>query len=135
MSTEPETIDASSLSDECLHLHYDSFDSLGMEESSLPNDIGRAGASYVAQKLAIDRIPMIDNPDVDIDEDRVDDYAARAAHGEVAPRIVVDSDLNIIDGWHRALGAQQAGLTTVDAWVARVVTERDSSKARTFRPG
>ena len=116
----PETIDADSLALECLNLHYDRFDTLGMEESSLPRDINRAGQTYVAQAVALGSIPRLDDPDVEVDEDKVQAYAARLLAGNLPPRIVLNRRLRVIDGWHRALAALAAGRATILAWVPAV---------------
>jgi hypothetical protein len=107
--------DASDVVQHCIELHYDRFDTLGIEESSIPDDVYAAAHSFRRASVPIALLDL-ESCDVEIDEEKVKELVERIKAG-APPAIVLGRDLQPIDGWHRALAAHAVGHINVTAYI------------------
>ena len=110
--TEQKIFSAYDVVDEAMDLHYPSGDTLGREQSNIPERIHLAD-DYVLQRISLD---SIEEADVEIDEDAVEEYAKLSA--DTAPPIVWNGE-EIVDGNHRYLASIRCGDKEILAYVPR----------------
>lgn len=67
---------------------------------------------------------------LDPDENKISEYKKRLAANETAPPIVMDANGVILDGFHRAIAAQELGLP-IQAYVAKPQNAPDTAKPTT----
>lgn len=111
-NSEQKTYSAYEVSNEAMDLHYPAWDTLGREESNIPERILLVD-NYVLKKIALE---SIEEADVEIDEDAVEKYAKLPS--DTAPPIVWNGE-EIVDGNHRYLASILRGDKEILAYVPR----------------
>ena len=115
----PKRIDAPSLIDGVLSLHFDPRDSLEIEESDVPNRLNSYDF-YDLKLISINDLPEIDsikNAPVSIFDHRVQNNKDKIKANNSYPPIVVDVMKQIIDGYHRVFALKELGCNKVWAYV------------------
>lgn len=100
-----------------MNLHYDSFDTEGIESSDIPERIEKFD-NYILKYVSLSDI---NKPFFDIDDDKVEEYEEFEI--STMPPIVayhlnvLDNKLEIIDGCHRYTLCKEKGLDKILAFV------------------
>jgi len=114
-----QRIDAGTLINDVLNLHYGDLDTAEQEESDLPERIGKH-EWYSLKEIPLSRIPYIDSQDscpFEIREDRVEKLQKMMSQNKSYPPIVVNSEGEVEDGNHRVFALRGLGANTVWAYV------------------
>jgi hypothetical protein len=99
-ATPGAIVDSDNLAEDTVSLHYDKWDTLEMEESDIPERI-EENNQYILLKVPVDARVDWYSP-YDFDEGDSEEIRDRIVDTGAYPPIVLDADMDIIDGWHRA---------------------------------
>lgn len=122
----PKFLDREEAAEIAMDLHYPEWDTLGREESDLPERILPYGP-YQLVELPTSLIP--EESPCSTDQKTIDEHIqaleADPAH-QMNPIIAPfsETDEPIADGWHRALAYKAAGRETIPAYVPVKLTEK-----------
>jgi len=115
----PKRIDAQSLIDNVLSLHFSSQDSLEIEESDIP--IRLNSYNYYDLKLInindLVGVDSVKNAYVTIFDHQIENNKNQIIASNSYPPIVVDIMKQIIDGYHRVFALKELGCRNVWAYV------------------
>lgn len=109
-----------------MKLHYDSWDTEGMEESNLPKRINR----YSYFILSYVPLQKILEPDFEIEDEKVDMYSEMNC--DTMPPIVLGRKISgkhiIMDGCHRFSVAVKKGITHIWAYIPGKLYRKNDTK-------